>query len=73
MLARFGPVPVFAPAGPNAAEDEGWIICLSHDDRSDVTTLNILEAQDFTGEPVGTVDLPRRIPFGAHGSWLPVS
>ena len=44
---------------------------LFRSDRTDATTLNVLEAQDFTGEPVARVELPRRIPFGAHGSWLP--
>ena len=63
--------PVFAPAGPDAAEDEGWVVCLTHDDRTDLTTLNVLEAQDFTADPVARVELPRRVPFGAHGSWLP--
>ncbi len=63
--------PVFAPAGPDAGEDEGWILVLAHDDATDVTALHVIEAQDFTADPVATVPLPQRIPFGAHGSWLP--
>jgi carotenoid cleavage dioxygenase-like enzyme len=30
-----------------------------------------LHAQDFTGEPVATIHLPARVPFGFHGSWIP--
>jgi carotenoid cleavage dioxygenase len=31
----------------------------------------VLDAQDFAGEPVATIHLPARVPFGFHGSWLP--
>lgn len=62
--------PVFVPAAADAAEDEGWVLVLSHDDASDTTTLNVLDAQAFADEPVATVALPRRVPFGAHGSWF---
>ena len=62
---------VFAPAGPDAAEDEGWILVLSHEDTTETTTLNILDAQNFAAPPVAAIDLPQRIPFGAHGNWMP--
>ncbi len=65
-----GAEPVFAPASPTAAEDDGWIISLSHDTRSDESRLLIIDAQDFTAPPVATVHLPRRVPYGAHGSWI---
>lgn len=63
--------PVFAPAHRDAAEDEGWVLALSHDDASGVTALNFIDARDFGGRPVARAMLPRRVPFGAHGSWLP--
>ncbi len=63
--------PVFAPAHATAAENEGWILVLSHNDTTDVTTLNILDAQHFAAAPVATIALPQRIPFGAHGNWMP--
>ncbi len=65
--------PVFAPAGPDSAEDEGWILVFAHDEADDRTELRIIEAQDFSGPPVARVRLPRRVPYGAHGSWLPAS
>ena len=37
-------------------------------DRSDVV---ILDAQDFTGDPVATIHLPPGVPFGFHGNWFP--
>ena len=66
-----GAEPVFAPAAANAGEDEGWVISLSHDTNSDESRLLIIDAQDFSAVPVATVHLPRRVPYGAHGSWIP--
>jgi len=68
-----GAEPVFVPASPDAGEDEGWVISLSHDTRSDESRLLIVDAQDFAGPPVAVVHLPRRVPYGAHGSWIPDS
>jgi carotenoid cleavage dioxygenase-like enzyme len=66
-----GAEPVFAPASPDAGEDEGWVISLTHDTTSDESRLIIVDAQDFSAAPVATVHLPRRVPYGAHGSWVP--
>jgi carotenoid cleavage dioxygenase-like enzyme len=61
--------PVFAPAGPDAAEDEGWVLVLAHDEAEGRTELRIIDARDFAGPPVARVLLPQRVPYGAHGSW----
>ncbi len=66
-----GAEPVFAPASPDAGEDEGWVISLAHDTNSDESRLLIIDAQDFSAAPVATIHLPRRVPYGAHGSWVP--
>jgi carotenoid cleavage dioxygenase-like enzyme len=65
-----GAEPVFAPASPDAGEDEGWVISLSHDTNSDESRLLIIDAQNFSAPPVATIHLPRRVPYGAHGSWV---
>lgn len=63
--------PVFV-AKPNAeAEDEGWIISSVYDSARDLTDIVILDAQNFTGEPVAVIRLPTRIPFTFHGGWAP--
>jgi carotenoid cleavage dioxygenase-like enzyme len=61
---------VFAPAAPDAAEDDGYVIAFVHNPDRGAADLVILAAQDFTGEPVARVHLPARIPLGFHGSWL---
>ena len=66
-----GAEPVFAPRSVDAAEDDGWIISFAHDTTTDESTLRIIDARDFTSEPVAIVHLPRRVPYGAHGSWIP--
>jgi carotenoid cleavage dioxygenase len=33
--------------------------------------LFILDAQDISRPPVARVKLPRRVPQGFHGSWMP--
>ena len=62
---------VFVPAGPDAAEDEGWMIGLVIDRAAETTDLEILDARDFEGPPVASIRVPHRIPPGFHGNWLP--
>ena len=71
--AMTGQEPVFAPAGPDAAEDEGWVLCLAYDAAENASSLVIIDAQDFSGPPVARVKLPQRVPYGAHGNWVPSS
>ncbi|HET6951960.1 MAG TPA: carotenoid oxygenase family protein [Acidimicrobiales bacterium] len=63
--------PVFVPRSATAAEDDGWVLSYVYDATTDRSDVVVLDARDFTGEPVATVHLPARVPFGFHGSWLP--
>jgi carotenoid cleavage dioxygenase len=72
---RFGPgrTPgegVFVPVSDDAGEDDGYLLAYVFDAGSDSTSLVILDASDFAASPVATVALPRRVPFGFHGSWV---
>ncbi len=66
-----GGEPVFVPASADAGEDEGWVMAIVHDTTGDHSALVIIDAQDFTSTPVATVHLPQRVPYGAHGNWIP--
>jgi carotenoid cleavage dioxygenase len=62
---------VFVEATDDAGEDEGWVLSVVYDEGRDASDLVVLDATDFSGSPVATVHLPRRVPFGFHGSWVP--
>ena len=62
---------VFAPAAPDSAEDDGYVMAFIHNPDRGAADLVILAAQDFTAEPVARIHLPARIPLGFHGNWIP--
>lgn len=62
---------VFIPRHDQAAEDDGWLMSLVHDRQRNRGELVVLNASDFTGEPVARVLLPARVPYGFHGNWIP--
>jgi carotenoid cleavage dioxygenase len=53
-----------------ACEDGGWLIGLLHDDTTSRTSLVVLDAADLTSR-LAAVPLPRRVPYGLHGLWVP--
>jgi carotenoid cleavage oxygenase len=63
--------PIFVRAADGHGEDEGWVLSVVYDATRDASDLVILDATSFAGPPVATVQLPVRVPFGFHGSWLP--
>lgn len=63
--------PVFAPDPDDDAEDGGWLLTYVEDLATRTSTVEIVDARDVTAGPVASVELPRRVPFGFHGSWLP--
>jgi carotenoid cleavage dioxygenase len=63
--------PVFVRKPGASAEDAGWILSYVYDPKRDLSDVVILNAQDFAGEPVATIRLPVRVPFGFHGGWAP--
>ncbi|MBJ6763660.1 carotenoid oxygenase family protein [Myxococcaceae bacterium JPH2] len=62
---------VFVPSARAAREDDGYLLTVvSHADQSPAELL-VLDATHLAGEPVAVVELPRHVPAGVHGSWLP--
>lgn len=60
---------VHAPDPDDDAEGSGWLVNFVHDLGSDASSMVVLDAS--TLDEVARVHLPRRVPFGFHGSWLP--
>ncbi|QEU96122.1 carotenoid oxygenase family protein [Streptomyces kanamyceticus] len=63
--------PYFVPAAQGAAEDDGYLLTLVGDLARDSSELLVLDAKDITRPPIAAVELPRRVPAGIHGSWIP--
>jgi carotenoid cleavage dioxygenase len=63
--------PVFVPRSAESDEDDGWVMAYVYDARENRSDVVILHAQDFEAEPVATIQLPARVPFGFHGSFVP--
>ncbi len=64
---------VFVPEDDTSGEDAGWAMGIVYDDVRGASDLVILDATDPAADPVATVHLPRRVPYGFHGSWIPDS
>lgn len=63
--------PVFAPDPDGTAEDDGWLVNFVYDRDTEASELRIVDARDMTGDPVARIHMPRRVPFGFHGNWMP--
>jgi carotenoid cleavage dioxygenase len=62
---------VFVPADrPGRDEDEGFLLTITTRADGSASRLLVLDAADVTRQ-VAAVDLPRGVPTGFHGSWLP--
>ncbi|MEV7289534.1 carotenoid oxygenase family protein [Streptomyces sp. NPDC093252] len=61
---------VFVPADDRPG-GPGWLMTFVYDAATDRSDLVILDADRLSADPVATVHLPRRVPAGFHGSWLP--
>ena len=74
-IHAFGPnnyssEPIFVPRSAQSAEGEGFLLVdvyRKEENRSDVV---ILDAENLANEPLATVQLPHRVPYGFHGNWV---
>lgn len=67
---RNGGEAVFVPRPGSRDEDDGYLLSLVHDEVEARSELLVIDARDFTGEPLARVLLPQRVPYGFHGLWL---
>jgi carotenoid cleavage dioxygenase len=63
--------PQFVARRDSTEEGDGWILALTYDIAQDRSELVVLDAKDIAAPPCATVKLPRRVPAGLHGTWLP--
>lgn len=62
---------VFAPDPDGTAEDDGWLLNFVYDKPTGTSSLVITDARDMAAPPVASIAMPRRVPFGFHGNWMP--
>jgi len=43
-----------------------------YDQDKNSSALLVLDAQNVSAAPIACIDLAQRVPFGFHGSWVPV-
>jgi carotenoid cleavage dioxygenase-like enzyme len=60
----------FAPADGRRG-GAGWLMCYVYDAATGTSDLVILDAADLAAKPAATIHLPRHVPYGFHGNWLP--
>lgn len=60
---------VFAPDPDEVGDDAGWLLNFVYDTSTDSSDFVIVDARDMT--ETARIRMPRRVPFGFHGSWMP--
>jgi len=65
--------PIFVRDPDGRSDDEGWVLSIVYDAGTDTSDLVILDASSFGHEPEAVIHLPARVPFGFHGSWIPLA
>jgi carotenoid cleavage dioxygenase-like enzyme len=63
--------PVFVPRSASTPEGDGYIIALVYRAATNTSELLILDAQTIAGEPAAVLKLPRPVPVGIHGNFVP--
>lgn len=61
---------VFVPRDGATGEDDGWLMTYVYDKPTNSSSFVVLDAADMTATPAASVQLPQRVPFGFHGSWI---
>ncbi|MBI3801393.1 MAG: carotenoid oxygenase family protein, partial [Deltaproteobacteria bacterium] len=61
--------PIFVPRSPQAAEGEGFLLAVVYRREERRSDLLILDAENLADQPLATIKLPHRVPYGFHGNW----
>lgn len=65
--------PLFIPASPDGAEEDGIIVTLVFDAASQRTCIVGLDARDLAAKPLFTARLAHHVPYGLHGCFARAS
>ncbi|OAY54225.1 carotenoid 9,10(9',10')-cleavage dioxygenase 1 [Manihot esculenta] len=60
----------FVPKSGGDEEDDGFIVTHVHNEMSNVSQVLIIDAKKFESQPIATINLPNRVPYGFHGIFI---
>ena len=63
--------PLFVPARGAMSEDDGFLLSIVVHQTADASRLLVSSASRLSDPPIAVVHLPRRVPEGFHGTWIP--
>lgn len=61
--------PVFVARG--GQEGDGWLLSVAYRAQENRSDLLVFDALNLAQGPVAMAKVPRRVPFGFHGNWIP--
>ncbi|XP_015057245.1 carotenoid 9,10(9',10')-cleavage dioxygenase 1-like isoform X1 [Solanum pennellii] len=61
----------FVPKLDGVDEDDGWIVAFTHNENTNQSQVYIVDAKNFENEPIAIILLPKRVPYGFHGVFMP--
>ncbi len=61
--------PCFIPRTPDAAEGDGYLVCLVDDHLKNYSHLAVFDALKVNEGPIARIKLPFRLRHGLHGNW----
>jgi len=62
---------VFAPRANARDEKDGYVMLFVYQTQTNTSEFVILDGNHIDHEPIARIHMPRRVPHGLHGSWLP--
>lgn len=71
--SRYINEPLFIPRHAHSPEGDGYLITTVYNADADASDLVLLDALHPEADPVAVVRVPRRVPYGFHGSWVDAS
>ncbi|XP_031104152.1 carotenoid 9,10(9',10')-cleavage dioxygenase 1-like [Ipomoea triloba] len=61
---------VFVAKTGGNEEDDGWIVTFVHNENTNTSQVYMIDAKHFSNEPIATITLPCRVPYGFHGAFI---
>lgn len=63
---------LFVPRPSGTEEDDGWLLVFTFNESDATSELRIIDARNLAGPPVARISLPQRVPYGYHGTFVPL-